>query len=195
MTTSPLGARFRDAFSLAAELHAEQKKKGTEVPYLAHLMAVASLVLEDGGDEDEAVAALLHDSIEDQGLSPDEIERRFGNVVRDIVVSCTDAFERPKPPWRGRKEAYIRHLYDAPPAVLRVSAADKLHNARQIVSDYRLIGDGVWERFKGGREGTLWYYRSLATAFAERRPGSLADELVRVVDELERLAARRERRE
>jgi len=188
MERQMLGPRFEEALALAARLHATQRKKGTEIPYVAHLLAVTSLVLEDGGDENQAIAALLHDSIEDQGLSPDEIEKRFGKSVRDIVVACTDAFERPKPPWRARKEAYLAHLAEAPPEVLRVSTADKVHNARQILADYRGLGEGLWKRFNGKRDGTLWYYRALADTLLERLPGPLTQELARVVDEIERLA-------
>jgi (p)ppGpp synthase/HD superfamily hydrolase len=185
MSKALLGHRFEEALTLAARLHATQTKKGTKVPYIA---GVASLVLEDGGDEDQAIAALLHDSIEDQGLTEAEIEEQFGPRVREIVVACTDALEYPKPPWRPRKEAYLAHLAEAPPEVLRVSAADKLHNARQILTDYRGLEDALWDRFNGKRDGTLWYYRSLADMLLERLPGPLTQELARVVDEIERLA-------
>ena len=184
-----LGKRFEGAFVFAAQSHSSQKKKGTEVPYMAHLMAVASLVLEDGGDEDQAIAALLHDSVEDQDVEPEELELRFGKRVRDIVVVCTDAFENPKPEWRSRKEKYLAHLREAPLDVLRVSASDKLHNARQILGDYRVLGEKVFERFKGKRDGTLWYYRSLVEILKERKPGPLTDELRHVVAELEKLAS------
>ena len=183
-----LGQRFEDALLLACRLHATQVKKGTNVPYVAHLLGVTSIVLEDGGEEDHAIAAVLHDAIEDQGLEESEIEARFGPRVRAIVVGCTDAFEQPKPPWRGRKERYLEHLREASDDVLRVSAADKLHNARQIVADVRHLGASVWDRFKGGRDGSLWYYRTLAEIFRERKPGPLADELGRVVAEMERIA-------
>jgi len=188
MSKPLLGPRFEEALTVAARLHATQTKKGTSVPYIAHLLAVASLVLEDGGDEDQAIAALLHDSIEDQSLTEAESEERFGPRVREIVVACTDAFERPKPEWRPRKEKYLARLSAKPRESLRVSAADKVHNARQILSDYRVIGEAVWERFNGKRDGTLWYYRSLADTLLERRPGPLTQELARVVGEFERLA-------
>jgi GTP pyrophosphokinase len=183
-----LTRRFGEAFEFAREKHAGQKRKGTEIPYLAHLLAVAALVLEDGGNEDEAIAALLHDVIEDQGVRPQEIEERFGARVARIVQGCSDTDQMPKPPWRQRKERYLAHLDQAPPDVLRVSAADKLHNLRCIVADYRSLGEQVWKRFKGGREGTLWYYRSLARAFRQLCPGFLSDELERNLAELERLA-------
>lgn len=174
----------------ACQLHAEQRRKGTGVPYVAHLLAVASIALEHGANEDEAIAALLHDAVEDQGgiVIADEIRRRYGDAVANIVLGCTDAEVLPKPPWRERKEAYIAHLASAPPSVLLVSASDKLHNARSTLSDYRTQGEELWSRFRGGREGTLWYYRAIAGAFIEYFPGPLAAEIDRVVGELEQLA-------
>lgn len=182
--------RFSEALQLACELHAEQKRKGTEVPYVAHLLAVTAIALEHGATEDEAIAAVLHDAIEDQGgrTIGAEIERRFGRTVHDIVDGCTDADVVPKPPWRARKEAYIAHLADAMPSVLLVSASDKLHNARSILADLRELGDELWERFTGGKDGTLWYYRSLVEAFRARARPRLVAELDRVVSEIERLA-------
>jgi (p)ppGpp synthase/HD superfamily hydrolase len=146
------------------------------------------LVIEDGGDEDEAIAALLHDAAEGQGGDRmlDEIRTRFGEHVADIVTACSDTFETPKPPWRERKQTYIEHLAGQPEAVLRVSLADKLFNARAILRDYLLVGDDIWTRFKAGRDGQLWYYRQLADRFTELVPGRMAVELAEVVDELER---------
>src|SRR6266480_7081738 len=137
-----LTSRFEEAITFATQLHAKQLRKGTTIPYIAHLLAVTALVLENGGSEDEAIAALLHDAIEDQGgaATREEIRRRFGNMVVAIVDGCTDAEVVPKPPWRGRKEAYISHLRQASPAVRLISAADKLHNARTILADYRVLG-------------------------------------------------------
>ncbi len=182
--------RLSQAFQYAAELHATQLRKGSQVPYVAHLMSVAGIVLHHGGSEDEAIAALLHDAVEDQGgpATRAEIERRFGAVVAAIVDGCTDADTIPKPPWRPRKEAYIDHVKEASPSVRLVSAADKLDNARSILRDYRVLGEGLWSRFTGGREGTLWYYRSLVTAFRAAGDGVLLEELDRVVSEIERLA-------
>jgi GTP pyrophosphokinase len=182
---------FEEALTLAVRLHASQVRKGTAVPYIAHLLAVASLVLEQGADEDEVIAALLHDAVEDQGgeATLEEIRRRFGDRVAEIVDGCTDARTTPKPPWRGRKEAYLAHLSQAPAAVRLVSTADKLHNARTILADYRTLGEALWERFNGGREGTLWYYRSLVEAFRATGPSPLVEELDRVVLEIERLAS------
>jgi len=188
-----LSTRFDEALVLATRLHAKQTRKGTDVPYIAHLLAVASIVLEQGGSEDEAIAALLHDAIEDQGGASTRllIREHFGENVVEIVNGCTDAESMPKPPWRARKEAYIAHLVDASASVRLVSAADKLHNTRTILADYREIGEALWERFNGGKEGTLWYYRSLVTVLrnAERTP--LVEELERVVSEIETLAAQR----
>lgn len=185
-----LGARFEDALIEATRLHAAQKRKGTDIPYIAHLLAVAALVLEDGGDEDEAIAALLHDAVEDQGgaATREHIRRRFGERVARIVDGCTDADTIPKPPWRARKEAYIQHLRDAPADVRRVSRADKLHNARAILADLRREGNALWQRFNGGRAGTLWYYRALVQTFQEVGPCFMVEELDRVVSEIEHLA-------
>jgi GTP pyrophosphokinase len=183
--------RFENALIYATRLHAAQRRKGGNIPYVAHLLAVASLVLEDGGDEDQAIAALLHDAIEDQGGAPtrEDIRRRFGDHVVAIVDGCTDAETIPKPPWRARKEAYIQHLRHAPPEVLRVSLADKVHNSRAVLGDYRAVGEELWQRFNGGRAGTLWYYRTLTDTFRDAAPGRMVDDLERAVAEIERLAA------
>ncbi len=187
---SVLTDRFEAALSYALNLHAQQTRKGTRVPYISHLLAVAALVLEDGGSEEEAIAALLHDAIEDQGGEPtrQEIHRRFGDKVVEIVNGCTDTDKTPKPPWLERKKRYLEHLHGASPEILRVSAADKLHNARTLLSDFRRHGQEVWQRFNGGREGTLWYYRQLVQIFRANNSSFLIDELDRVVSELERLA-------
>ncbi len=186
-----LSERFAEALVFAFQLHADQFRKGTSIPYMAHLLGVVSLVLEQDADEDTAIAALLHDAIEDAGgtATREEIRRRFGPRVAEIVVSCTDAETFPKPAWRERKEAYIAHIREASPAARLVSAADKLHNARAILADYRAIGESLWSRFNGGKEGTLWYYRSLVTAFREAGSTPLVEELDRVVTEIERLTA------
>lgn len=184
-----LTERFSEALILAAQLHAGQYRKGKSVPYLGHLLAVASLVLESGGNEDQAIAALLHDAIEDQGdkVSLEEIRQRFGDAVAEIVDGCTDARSFPKAPWRERKEAYLAHLQEAPASERLVAAADKLHNAWTVLVDYRVQGESVWDRFNGGREGTLWYYRALVEAFQVSGPTPLADELERVVSDIESL--------
>ena len=185
-----LSARFQQALAYAVELHQQQVRKGGRVPYAAHLLSVAGIVLESGGDEEEAIAALLHDAVEDQGGAPirDEIRARFGDRVTAIVDGCTDADTQPKPPWRQRKEAFVGSIPTASPSVRLVSAADKLHNARSILADYREIGEPLWDRFTGRKQGTLWYYRALVDAFLEARPSPLVDELERVVKEVEDLA-------
>jgi (p)ppGpp synthase/HD superfamily hydrolase len=189
----PYGEKFGEALTYALRVHRDQTRKGTQVPYVTHLLAVAAIVGENGGTEDEVVAALLHDAPEDQGGKErlEDIRERFGDEVAGIVAGCTDAYEDPKPPWHGRKEAYVAHIGHAPESVRLVSAADKLHNARAILADLRGVGDELWQRFTGGKEGTLWYYRALVAAF--RAAGSIAivEELDRVVSELERLAGKR----
>lgn len=185
----PRWTLLADAAALAFHLHGTQLRKGTDIPYLAHLMAVSALVLEHGGDEEQAVAGLLHDVLEDCGSAHEEtIAARYGSRVAAIVRGCTDADVIPKPPWRARKEAYLAHLENAGPDVLLVSACDKLHNACAIVQDLRVHGPSMMGRFNAGREGTLWYYRRLSDAFARLLPGRLAEELGRAVGEMERLA-------
>jgi (p)ppGpp synthase/HD superfamily hydrolase len=186
-----LGECFQRALVFACELHRDQVRKGSKgIPYIAHLLGVASIVIEDGGDEDEAIAALLHDGPEDRGgrATLERIRHEFGDRVADIVEGCSDTLEDPKPPWRERKEAYLVHLEEAPDEVLRVSLADKVHNARAILSDYREVGEELWSRFNGTREESLWYYRSLVEIFARRCSGPLAEELETTVNEIEALA-------
>lgn len=183
--------RLTDAFSFAATAHAEQVRKGTPIPYISHLMAVSSLVLEYGGSEDEAIAGLLHDAVEDCGAQYEAIIRdRFGEIVADIVMGCTDGTPDgagEKAPWRTRKEAYVAHLNHAAPNVRLVSCCDKLHNARAILRDYLQLGDTLFDRFNAGKSGVLWYYRALSDSFTKlgARP---AKELDAVVRELERVA-------
>ena len=182
-----LGPRFRRAFLFAADKHSGQTRKASSVPYIAHLLGVASLVLEFGGDEDMAIAALLHDVVEDCGGVPmlKEVGRRFGPRVAKIVDGCTDSYTDPKPAWRERKETYLRHLKKADGETRMVSAADKLNNVRSILSDYREVGESIWARFNGGREGTLWYYRSLVEEFLQHKSNRLVRELELAVQELE----------
>lgn len=190
-----LSQRFEDALVYSARLHAKQIRKGTTIPYVSHLLGVAGIVLEHGGNEVETIAALLHDAVEDQGGADtrEEIRRRFGDAVVSIVDGCTDAEVIPKPPWKERKEQYIARLSHASPSILLVSAADKLHNARAILGDYRALGENLWDRFNGGKEGTLWYYKSLVDAFKQAAAGTalapLIGELERVVGEIEKLSA------
>jgi (p)ppGpp synthase/HD superfamily hydrolase len=186
-----LTARFEEALVYAARLHAGQVRKGTNIPYIAHLLAVAGIALEHGATEDEAIAALLHDAAEDQGgqATLEEIRKRFGDAVAEIVAGCTDSWKIPRPRWRKRKEAYLAHLPEASESVRLVSAADKLHNARSILADYRELGESLWGRFRGGRQGTLWYYRSLVETLRGVGPPRLVEELDRVVSELECLVS------
>ena len=190
----PLTERFEHALVFTAQLHKEQRRKGSGVPYVSHLLSVAGLVIEHGGDEDEAIAALLHDAIEDQGgaKAREEIRRRFGDRVTDIVDGCSDADTNPKPPWQRRKESYIEQLSTASSSVRLVSAADKLHNARSVLRDYRAVREEVWLLFQGGREGTLWYYRAVTDTLIQAGPTPLVDELNRVVTALEDAAGEEE---
>lgn len=195
-----VGPRFVAALDWAIELHGSQRKKGSDVPYVAHLLAVAGLVLDDGGSEKQAAAALLHDVLEDTDTTPDEIRARFGKKVARIVVACTDVpvggthskkrARRDASTWRARKERSIAKLVDpaTPRGVLRVRAADALVNARAIVADLRRIGPETWTRFHAGAVDQLWYHRSVAVALQLRHPGPLTDELRATVREMERLA-------
>lgn len=187
MVWDMLTNRFDTALAYASQAHQEQIRKGTSVPYVAHLLAVCAIVLEYGGDEDQAIAAVLHDAVEDQGGQPrlKDIEKRFGPRVASIVAACTDADVIPKPPWKERKVRYIEALKHHTPDAWIVSCADKLHNGSAILRDYQELGDAVWERFKGGKEGTLWYYRSLADEFNRLMPGRLAKQLDEIVSRLE----------
>lgn len=185
--TAVLTAGFQDALVYAAQVHDGHARKGpAQIPYLAHLMSVAALVLENGGDEEQAIAALLHDAIEDQGdrTSVQELRERFGDRVARIVEACSDTDQRPKPPWLGRKQAYIERMQDEPDEVLLVALADKVHNARSTVADLRVHGDATWRKFGGTVEQQLWYYRSLSELFSRRMPGPLSDELARLVDDI-----------
>jgi (p)ppGpp synthase/HD superfamily hydrolase len=185
-----LTRRFEQALLFATRKHAGQLRKGTPAPYISHLMGVAGLVLEAGGDEDLAIAALLHDVVEDCGGAPmlKEVRRRFGKRVAHVVAGCTDTDQDPKPPWRERKENYIKHLRTANADVRLVSAADKVHNLRHILTDYREAGEKIWARFNGKRAGTLWYYQTLLKEFRRRKPNRLVRELARAVKELEAVA-------
>lgn len=207
-TTNPkLTSRFEEALVYAARAHAKHVRKASpaeatdgasdavrtspgEIPYVAHLLAVASLVLENGGGEDEAIAGLLHDAIEDTGgrARRDDIRVRFGDEIVRIVEACSDSDGEEKAPWRERKERYVAHLASTTDAKVRlVAACDKLHNARAVLADYEQLGAALWARFNGGRDGTLWYYRALADELARGGPERLADEIGRAVSELEEL--------
>jgi len=188
-TTSPrLSERFQEALAYAAALHNTQTRKASEVPYVGHLLSVTGLVIEADGTETEAIAALLHDAAEDQGgdVTLAEIEERFGPEVAKIVDECSDTIITPKPPWRQRKENYIKHLDEASDSTIRVSMADKLDNARAILRDVRRHGPQVWQRFNtSDPHEHLWYYRSLLEVYRLRSDSWLVDELARVIQTLE----------
>ncbi|WP_212636871.1 agmatinase [Desulfacinum hydrothermale] len=188
-----LSQRFRDALGAAFDYHHRQVRKGSHVPYVSHLLAVGGLVLENGGDEDVAVAALLHDAAEDQGGEDtlEAIRVRFGERVAGLVRACSDCLQSPKPPWRERKEAYLARLETAPADAVLITLADKVHNARTIVADLEREGASVWTRFRGGKSGTLWYYKSLVHCFRRRgRFAPLVRELTWLVHRLQQLGAR-----
>ncbi|MHB8870619.1 MAG: HD domain-containing protein [Thermoleophilia bacterium] len=195
MSPVALSDRFDRALVYATHVHAGQVRKGTKIPYVAHPLAVAALVLEHGGGGDETIAALLHDAAEDQGGEERlaDIRARFGERVADIVRACSDdlpALGEEKREWRERKEAYLAHLEVVDEGVLLVSSADKLHNARAILLDYREDGEDLWARFKGGREGTLWYYGEVVRILGKQSPGMLTEEIADTVARLTELAAR-----
>jgi (p)ppGpp synthase/HD superfamily hydrolase len=185
-----LTERFYDSIVYALQLHSKQYRKVVGgVPYASHLLGVASIVMDYGGDEEEAIGALLHDSVEDQNVTVSDIEKRFGRRVAMIVEGCTDTDQKPKPPWLERKSRYIAHLRaGVPPEVRLVSMADKLHNARSTLANLRSMGDAIWENFKGGKEGTLWYLRSLVNTYRASGSDPLLDELDRTVTEIENLS-------
>lgn len=187
--------RIVDAFAFAYELHRKQVRKGSRVPYITHLMGVAAIVGRYAGDEDQFIAALLHDAVEDQGglETLDRIRERFGDTVAGYVAGCSDSDDSPKPPWRERKERFIAFVKSAPPEQRLVIAADKLHNARAIVSDLHEKGNALWDLFKAGREGTLWYYAEVVRALGEGWTHPLLRELSHAVDAMQRLAVRLEK--
>jgi (p)ppGpp synthase/HD superfamily hydrolase len=199
MAKANLTSQFNDALQYAVELHSGQVRKGPDgIPYIAHLIGVTSIVLEHGGSETQAIAALLHDAIEDRprdGRTEREIAERFGTAVLDIVWACTDnvpgSTDRSAVTWKDRKEFYIKHLADVSEEARLVSLADKLYNARAILEDLRHVGDKVWDRFKVTKEETLWYYKSLVDVFLSidslpERQRLLAMELERVVAKMGR---------
>ena len=187
-----LGESFSRALLFAADKHGTQVRKGGEIPYLGHLLSVASLVIEAGGTEDQAIAALLHDAAEDAGgeATLAEIRQQFGDEVANIVGECSDTFETPKPPWKERKRTYIHHLKHASDSAVLVSLADKLDNARAMLRDHRADGDGLWERFTVKDPADhLGYYRKLLEVFEQRSDSWMVDELKRVVRKLEKRVA------
>ena len=189
-TTPELSERFDGALTYASRLHRTQTRKGGGIPYVGHLLSVASLVIEGGGTETQAIAGLLHDAVEDQGGAPvlAEIREKFGDDVATIVAECSDTDVVPKPPWKKRKQDYIDHLGDASEATILVSLADKLDNARAILRDYRSDGDDLWQRFSThDPQQHLWYYRSLLAVYQVRNSTWLVAELERVLGELDDL--------
>jgi (p)ppGpp synthase/HD superfamily hydrolase len=189
MNAPKLTERFEAALVYAHQLHRHQIRKASGTPYIAHLLSVAALVLEDGGNEDEAIAALLHDAVEDQGgqATREEIKQRFGETVVAIVDGCTESDSIPKPPWRDRKERYLQQLCQGSPSVHRVALADKLHNARTILFDYQQHGENVWSAFSAGKEGVLWFYHSLLQLYPLTQSSPMVEELRQVVEEIEQL--------
>jgi len=189
ISPTKLTSRFEDALVYAHQLHATQLRKGGNIPYISHLLSVAALVIEDGGDEDEAIAALLHDAIEDQGgaKTREIIRENFGDRVTSIVEACSESDVTPKQPWKERKDEYLRKMRDASPEVLRVSLADKVHNARSILFDTYKVGDKVWQRFNVGKEESLWFYQSLLEIYQAKNTSYLVKELARIITELEKI--------
>jgi (p)ppGpp synthase/HD superfamily hydrolase len=191
-TTPKLTGRFDEALAYASTLHRTQTRKGGDIPYVGHLLSVASLVIEGGGTEDQAIAGLLHDAVEDQGGAPvlADIREKFGDDVATIVEECSDTDVVPKPPWEDRKKAYVEHLDYVSEASILVSLADKVDNARAILRDYRIHGDQLWQRFNvKDPQKHLWYYDSLLKVFKSRNSTWLVDELDRVLGELQKLVA------
>jgi (p)ppGpp synthase/HD superfamily hydrolase len=189
LPTAVLGARFSEAVRWASMLHADQCRKGTRIAYASHLLGVVSLVLEDGGTEEDAIAAVLHDAVEDRGVAEAEIRARFGEHVARVVAACSDGIDGPRDAtdWRQRKERYLQHLEhdDLPEGTLRVAAADKLHNARSILADLRDRGPSMWARFNAPGADQSWYYNELRRVLDQRHPDSVVTrELGRVVAEL-----------
>jgi (p)ppGpp synthase/HD superfamily hydrolase len=187
LPTAVLTGRFTEAVRWASHLHADQARKGTRIAYISHLLAVSSLVLEDGGTEEEAIAGVLHDAIEDCHVAEAEIRARFGAPVAEIVVACSEDRDAARDQdWEARKRRYLEHLEDPelPAEALRVSAADKLHNARSILSDLREHGPSMWERFNAPVDAQRWYYSEVARILRARHDSVLTRELGRVVGEL-----------
>jgi (p)ppGpp synthase/HD superfamily hydrolase len=183
--------RCQDALQYAAELHAHQCMKGGSIPYMAHILGVTSITLLYGGDEESAVVALLHDSLEDTPATKEDLAERFGPRIADLVESLSDTDVQPKPPWKERKEEHLKKLPSADDTALFVYAADKLQNARAILKDYRVRREELWSRFNGGKEGTLWYYRECLKIFRQRNVNpELVAEVERTLIELDRLSTR-----
>jgi len=185
-----LTSRFETALDFAFHLHKNQYRKGSNIPYISHLLAVTAIVIENGGSENQAIAALLHDAVEDQGGydTLQKIHELFGSEVAEIVEGCTDAFTDPKPEWRGRKTAYLKKLKYSPDSILLVSLAYKVHNARSLLRDLQSKEKNVWEKFNGGKKGTLWYYQSLIEILNTNSYPYLTSELSQVVKKIVQLS-------
>ncbi len=185
-----LSPQFEKALIYATRIHGGKLRKKTRIPYIAHILGVTAIALEYGANETEAIAALLHDAVEDCGGAKRlrDIEHKFGKRVARIVEDCTDTDQTPKPPWLERKKAYVEHVRHASMPTKLVSASDKLHNIRAILMDYRQEEEKLWSRFNGGKQGALWYYRALVNSFNGKRIQSLVQELDRTLTELESLS-------
>ena len=186
-----LTPQFEAALIYATQLHAQQRRKITHTPYIAHLLSVAALVLEDGGSEEEAIAALLHDAVEDQGgaTTRAEIRRRFGSKVTAIVDGCTEPEQTPSMTWKEHKQKYLEQLRQASPQVRRVALADKLHNARTLLTNARLAGEAIWSEFRGGKENVLWLQEALLELFCQKSNSWMVEELEQVIRELRQAIA------
>jgi len=187
------GPRLAEAFAMALELHGGQTRKGSDAPYLTHVMAVAAMVGEYGGNEDQVIAALLHDAVEDQGgqSTLERIRAAFGDTVAAYVLACSDSVtpsESDKAPWRARKEAHIAKVAALPPEVKLILTADKIHNGRSVMAAHGDCGAAVWNRFKGGREGTIWYYRAMREALGQGWDHPLLYELDELIARLGKIA-------
>ncbi len=180
-----LTSRFSDALVLAHQLHAQQRRKGSGVPYISHLLGVTALVLEMGGNEDEAISALLHDAVEDQGgeVTLEQIRKKFGKTVGELVLGCSDSQITPKPPWEERKQKHLTKLSHISHSVLKLSLADTLHNARTIQIDRRRHGEEIWQKFSRGKSGILWYYQNLWEIYQDRNPNAWSMELANIIED------------
>ncbi len=186
MTKTILTDKFETALVYATRLHATQTRKASGIPYISHLLSVAALILEAGGTEEEAIAGLLHDAVEDQGGSEtrEEIRQLFGDEIVTIIDGCTESDTYPKPPWEERKQQYLENLRSSSLSVRRVSLADKLHNARSLLSDWQQFGDVIWTRFNSGKEKTLWFYQTLVEVYQKTGSDWMTEEFTRVVSQL-----------
>lgn len=182
-------ARFERALVFANRMHAGQVRKYSGAPYIAHLLGVAAFVLEDGGSEDEAIAAILHDTAEDCGGEDtlEDIRQKFGEKIAKIVRECSDTLERPKPPWEERKRNHLEVLRTAMPETIRVMLADKVYNALSLLHALQDSGDQVWHKFKGGKDGTLWYFHEMLAIFRQRHSGFMVRELARLIAAIEEI--------